>query len=229
MHHIAAPVRNRPTGICPNGVAAGLDATPNPTVQPGNSTPEKAAQSTLAEPQIADDMGKKSAVSRTEGKDKRRRVTSKVANYREDSDPEFSSKSSSDDETIVEARQNKDLIPTKSRNWTIIASSNNGKPLYKCRLCPKTYAGYMNNHHYQSHPLCLREGKGHVVSEADQASGKETVSCQECSEVLLFRPGPEIQSCTGVSSGTKRLAEDTTTEHQDARPRLKKNTRTSST
>jgi hypothetical protein len=39
--------------------------------------------------------------------------------------------------------------------------------------------------HFKDHPLCIREGKGHIPMKSINNLGKEEVHCQLCGRVLL--------------------------------------------
>ncbi|PVH73663.1 hypothetical protein DL98DRAFT_594849 [Cadophora sp. DSE1049] len=251
VHQIAAPVPNRLVETRPNFVPGNIEATNAPVIQPGKSTAESTVQTIPAETQITDNMGKTMINSEMEGSTKRRRATSKPTNYRKDSDAEFSSPSSSEDGSAPKKHQRQRRNTCDRPTWIESPSSSSGKPRYKCRLCPKDFSAPGScNRHFDFHPTCLKEGIGHVVSESDRALGKERVSCQECSKVLLLRRRPAVSSEPNSSSadqphraangneynthsqktavGTKRPVEDSV-EHQDSEPRPTKNARTSST
>lgn len=59
---------------------------------------------------------------------------------------------------------------------------------YNCSVCPRDFATRGNmDRHFKDHPLCIREGKGHIPIKSINDLGKEEVHCQQCDRVLLRR------------------------------------------
>lgn len=183
---------------------------------------------------------------------KRRRIAHQIASYRDDS--EFPTSSSNESTRPGAKKSNhKQSYSNNGPVWLQLPSDGASKARYKCRVCPKDFSTTSSCiRHFNTHPVCFRESKGHVVSEADRASGQERASCQECSKVLLLRrrtaapkAGPstppstnqshctadveEIIASTGNASVEKKRSAEDTAEHPSSGIRPAKNVRVSLT
>lgn len=55
---------------------------------------------------------------------------------------------------------------------------------FHCSFCPNKYSHERSlDHHFQTHPACLREGKGHTIDDTDVVS--KNIACSTCGKVLL--------------------------------------------
>lgn len=140
----------------PRTVPENLETANTSEMQPGLTRAESTARREEYDRQATEPIENSSTNADKQAHSRKRTATPKVTSYREDSDGDFSSPSSSDDEIIPKAQKDQNQTTPEHPIWVEPPSIKDGEIQYKCRVCPRIFCtrGYCAKH-FNNHPTYL--------------------------------------------------------------------------